>query len=49
MEVRDLFLWRYFVLRLKYLHEARVEHQGAIVGSLRTARCRCMVTFRVLG
>ena len=47
--VRDLFLQRYFLLRPKCLHEAPVEHQGAIVDSLRTVRCRCMVISQVLG
>ena len=37
---RDLFLRRYSLLRPKFLHEALVEPEGAIVGSLRTVRCR---------
>ena len=49
MEVRDLFLRRYFLLRPKFLHEAPVEHQGAIVDSLHIVRCRCMVIFPALG
>ena len=49
VEVRDLFLRRYYLLRPKCLLEALVEHRGAIFGSLRTVRCRYMVIFRVLG
>ena len=49
VEVQDLFLWRYFLLHPKFLHEAPVERLGAIFGSLCTVRCRYMVIFRVLG
>ena len=49
VDVRDLFLQRCSHLRPKCLHEAPVEHQGAIIGSLRIVRCRCMMIARVLG
>ena len=49
VEVRDLFLRRYFLLCLKFLHKARVERQDVIINSLRVVRCRYMVIFRVLG
>ena len=49
VEVRDLFLRRYFLLRPKCLREALVEHRGAIFDFLRIVRCCCMVIFRVLG
>ena len=39
VEVRDLFLRQYNLLRLKYLHKARVEPEGAIVDSLHIVRC----------
>ena len=39
----------FFLLHPKFLHEAPVEHQGAIVGSLHIVRCRYMVIFWVLG
>ena len=45
VDVRDLFLRRYYFLRPKCLHEAPVEHQGAIVGSLRIVRYHYMVIF----
>ena len=38
MEVWDLFLRWYFVLHPKFLHEAQVEPEGAIVGSLHIVR-----------
>ena len=47
--MRDLFLRRYYVLHPKFLHEAQVEHQGAIIDSLHIVGCRYMVIFRVLG
>ena len=40
VEVRDLFLRRYLFLHPKFLHEAQVELEGAIIDSLRTVRCR---------
>ena len=49
VEVRDLFLRRYFLLHPTFLHEAPVECLGVINGSLRIVRCRYMVIFRVLG
>ena len=49
VEVRDLFLRRYSLLRPKCLRDALVEHWGAILDSLRIVRCRCMVICQVLG
>ena len=35
VELRDLFLQWYLILRPKFLHVALMELEGAIVGSLR--------------
>ena len=49
VEVRDLFLWQYFLLCPKFLHEAHMELLDAIVDSLRIVRCHYMEIFRALG
>ena len=40
VELWDPFLWRYHLLRPKFLHEAQEEPEGAIVGSSHVVRCR---------
>ena len=49
VELRDLFLWRYYFLCPKFLHVALVEPDGATFDFLCVVRCCSLVIFWVLG